>query len=309
MVKARVADVIIIGAGPAGLSAATNAASEGLETIVVESELRVGGQAKSSSRIENYLGFPNGLTGPQLMSRAHNQAVRFGAEFMTGMTAVKLVEEGRFRTVLLSDGSILIGTCVLLANGLQWRHLTAPGVEDHLGKGVFYGLDMDRAHSYKDKKVFVIGGANSACQAAMWLSQFAATVYIVLRGKDLSSASEYLVHRVSNRKNIEVITNSEVKEVRGGDCCLTDVSLTNDKNYAADALFIFIGAVPRTQWLDGSCSVDDKGFVIADDYYTSCQGVFAAGDIRKGSTKRIAGGVGEGAAAVSRIHQYRSEIW
>lgn len=311
------ADLVIVGAGPAGLSAAVNAASEGLSTYVIESEDKVGGQAKHSSRIENYLGFPNGLTGPQLMSRAFNQAKRFGAKFHTGASAVGLTLDGHYRTVELSDGTKLISKAVLLTNGLQWRKLEAPGVEEYMHKGVNYGLDMDKAHEFTGKRVVVVGGANSAGQAATWLAQFAETVTILVRDLDLRKMmSEYLVTKIEHAKNIRVMVDTQVVSVLGDEQQLTVVKVNNisdpseahAEDLKAAGLFIYIGAVPRTVWLNGACKLDDKGFVVTEDFHTSCSGVFAAGDIRAGSTKRIAAGVGEGSAAVSRIHAYLATL-
>lgn len=311
MQKNSLYDIIIVGAGPAGMSAAVNAASEGLNTLVIESEDKVGGQAKHSSRIENYMGFPSGLTGPQLMSRAHNQAVKFGAEFRTGVSATRLGIEGKFRTLSLSDGTQVVGLSALLANGLQWRKLEAPGVAEYEGHGVFYGLNMDKAHEYEGKRVVIVGGANSAGQAANWLSQFAESITLVIRDKDLGSMSEYLSNRVKAAKNIEVLYGAEVTSVAGADDKVTEVTIAPPVGghvLKTDALHIFIGAVPRTGWLTGQCKLDEYGFVVAPEFQTSCAGVFAAGDIRSGSTKRIAASVGDGSTVVSRIHGYLASL-
>lgn len=307
--KTQFADLVVVGAGPAGLSAAVNAASEGLSTVVVEAEDKVGGQAKHSSRIENYLGFPNGLTGPQLMSRAYTQAKRFGAHFIAGLNATALMVEGHYRTITLSDSSTIIAKAVLLANGLQWRTLDAPGIEEYTQRGVFYGLNMDNAHEYQDKKVLVIGGANSAAQAALWLSKFAERVTMVVRGFSLTDAtSMYLRERIESSKNILVQAKSEITSVTGDGATLRTATLlkagTDPEVLKVDGLFIFIGATPRTAWLNGSCELDKDGFIVTTDYHTSCEGVFAAGDIRSQSTKRIAAAAGEGSAAVARVHAY-----
>jgi thioredoxin reductase (NADPH) len=306
------ADLTIIGAGPAGLSAAVTASSEGLKTVVIESEKILGGQAKQSSRIENYLGFPNGLTGPQLMSRAANQAKRFHTTFMMGVSAAKLDIDGRYRTITLSNGEIVISQAVLLANGLQWRHLEAPGADEYIGKGVYYGLDMDRAYEFKDKHVFVVGGANSAGQAAMWLSRYAEHVNLVIRGSDMGQMSQYLVERLAkNRDKISILYKSEITSVIGDSEHMRSVTIKMGDEVSqqnANGLFIFIGATPRTAWLNGACEVDEHGFIIAKEYETSCMGVFAAGDIVKDSTKRIATAVGAGAAAVAKIHGYLASL-
>jgi thioredoxin reductase (NADPH) len=293
------------------MSAAVNAASEGLSTLVIETEDKVGGQAKHSSRIENYMGFPSGLTGPQLMSRSHHQAVKFGAEFRTGVSATRLGIEGKFRTVSLSDGSEVIGLAVLLANGLQWRKLEAPGIAEYEGSGVFYGLNMDKAHEYEGKRIVIVGGANSAGQAANWLSQFAEKVVLVIRNKNLLAMSDYLSQRVVSSHNIEVLYGTEVTSVAGQNGKLTTVTVAPPVGghvIKADALHVFIGALPRTGWLNGACELDENGFVKAVEYQSSCPGVFVAGDIRSGSVKRIAAGVGDGSTAVSRIHGYLSTL-
>jgi len=310
-------DLVIVGAGPTGLSAAMNAASEGLSTVVIEAEDKVGGQAKHSSRIENYLGFPNGLTGPQLMSRAYSQAKRFGAKFVTGVSAVGLHLEGHYRTVELSNGEKYITASVLLANGLQWRKLEAPGVEEYLHKGVFYGLNMDNAYEFKDKKAIIVGGANSAGQAAIWLSKFARSVTMLVRAASISDTmSTYLRERILKSESVSVVLDSEVTSVSGNGTVLTSVTInkrsapseSNTSQLEADALFVFIGATPRTTWLNGNCKLDSNGFVVTKEFSTSCRGVFAAGDIRSGSVKRIAAGTGEGAAAVSKIHAYTTSL-
>lgn len=314
--KTKFFDVVIVGAGPAGLSAALNAASEGLSTVVVEAEDKVGGQAKHSSRIENYLGFPNGLTGPQLMSRAYTQSKRFGAEFITGTNVVALNLEGHYRVVELSNGAKLIGKAVLLANGLQWRKLEAPGLEDYVNHGVFYGMNMDSAHEYVGKHVVIVGGANSAGQAATWLAKFAEDVTMLVRGASIEETmSNYLVSRIKSTGNIKVLVHHEVTSATGNGTQIQTVTVNDASNpvettrtLKVDGLFIFIGAIPRTAWLNGSCELDQNGFVIAQDYHTSCAGVFAAGDIRSGSIKRIAASAGEGSAAVSRIHGYLATL-
>jgi thioredoxin reductase (NADPH) len=307
------ADLVIVGAGPAGLSAAMNSASEGISTVVIEAEDKVGGQAKHSSRIENYLGFPNGLTGPQLMSRAYTQAKRFGAKFITGVNATGLTIDGHYRTVSLSNDSKIIGKAVLLAQGLQWRKLEAPGVEEYIHKGVFYGLNMDSAYEFKDKKVTVVGGANSAGQAALWLAKFAERVSLVVRSTSLgTNLSAYLLARIEQTKNITVLLDSEVTSATGNGEVLQSITINShalpseDKatTVKTDGLFVFIGAIPRTAWLQGACELDSLGFINTSDYQTSCLGVFAAGDIRSGSVKRIAASAGEGSMVVSRIHAY-----
>lgn len=313
MTPTQFADLVIVGAGPSGLSAAMNASSEGITTVVIEAEDKVGGQAKHSSRIENYLGFPNGLTGPQLMSRAYTQAKRFGAKFITGVDATGLAIDGHYRTISLSNDTKIIAKTVLLAQGLQWRKLEVPGVEDYTHKGVFYGLNMDNAYEFKDKKVVVVGGANSAGQAAVWLAKFAEKVNLVIRsGSIFEGMSQYLVSRVQQTKNIAVLTDSEITSATGNGEALQSITINShtapseDKavTLKTDGLFVFIGAIPRTAWLQGACELDPLGFIVTNDYHTSCLGVFAAGDIRSGSVKRIAAAAGEGSMVVSRIHAY-----
>lgn len=304
-------DLIIVGAGPAGLSAAINGASEGLKVIVLEAEDKVGGQAKHSSRIENYAGFPSGVTGPRLMSRLHTQATKFGAQFSYGVSATKLGVEGKFRTVELSNGTTVVGLCVLLANGLQWRKFEAPGTEEYQGKGVNYGLNMDLAHLYKGQHVAVVGGANSAGQAALWLSQFATDVTMIVRAPNLDQMSEYLSVRVLKVPNIHLKYGSEVTAINGDGEKLQSITVfppIGGEVDPMDGLFIFIGAVPRTAWLNGACKLDEHGFVLAKDYATSCKGIFAVGDIRSGSVKRVAASAGEGSSVIPRIHSYLAEI-
>lgn len=310
MERQTIYDLIIVGAGPAGLSAAINGASEGLRVLVLEAEDKVGGQAKHSSRIENYAGFPSGVTGPKLMSRLHTQATKFGAEFLHA-TATKLGVEGKFRTVELSDGTSVVGFSVLLANGLQWRRFEAPGAEEYQNKGVAYGLNMDVAHIYEDQQVAVIGGANSAGQAAMWLSQFATTVTLIVRAANLNQMSEYLSERVLKQHNIVVKYDSEVTAIGGDGEKVTSITVfppIGGEVDPMDGVFIFIGAVPRTAWLNGACKLDEHGFVSAKEHMTSCKGIFAAGDIRSGSVKRVAASAGEGAQVIPRIHAYLAEV-
>ena len=305
-------ELTIVGSGPAGLSAAVNAASEGLETLVIESESTVGGQAKQSSKIENYLGFPSGLTGPSLMSRSFHQAKKFGAKFLLNLSATNLQIDGRYKTISLSNGNSIITRSVILAQGLQWRKYDAPGVEEYTGKGIYYGLNMDSAPLFTGKTVAIIGGANSAGQAAMHLSQFA-TVRLIVRGNSLSSMSSYLRNRIqSNQGKVIVSTDTVVTSVTGDGEKLTEITLNSATKPSEDgaehlpvsALFLFIGAVPKTGWLNGQCELDENGFVKTVDFSTTCPGVFAVGDIRSGSVKRIASAVGDGSAVISKVHAY-----
>lgn len=304
--------VAIVGAGPAGLSAAVNASSEGLDVALVECAKSVGGQAKYSSRIENYLGFPSGLTGASLMSRAANQAARFGTHFYVGNRCVTLEREGRLRCLKLADGHEIICRAVLISCGLNWRKLKAPGVNELYGKGVHYGANMSDAALYAGREIVIIGGANSAGQAAMYFSQ-TSHVTLIVRADSLDAGmSQYLVDRIQKNKNIEVMTGCEVTDALGPDRLFAVIVAKGAERVGfcipASAMFIFIGAEPRTEWLKGSCEMDDKGFIqSSEDKHTSCEGVFVAGDVRAGSTKRIAGAVGEGANAVAQIHVYLSK--
>lgn len=301
-------EVVIIGAGPAGLSAAVNAASEGLQVCVVEESGEIGGQAKHSSRIENYLGFPSGLTGPALMSRAENQAIRFGARFHTKGKVEKLERDGRYHTIVLGSGDEWIARATVVATGLQWRKLEATGAQDHLGVSVFYGCNMDDGPKWAGKDVMVVGGANSAGQAAMYFARFARRVHVVCRAESLEkSMSDYLVKRIRKLENVEVWTDTTV-ECFAEDCVVLDSEGTKHM-VPCHATFIFIGAEPRTEWMAGMCDRDERGYVLAGaDRMTSCQGVFAIGDVRGGSTKRIAASVGDGSAVVGRIHSYLEGI-
>lgn len=304
-------DLIIVGAGPAGLSAAINGASEGLNVLVLETENKVGGQAKHSSRIENYAGFPSGVTGPQLMSRLHTQAKKFGAQFEYGATVTRLALEGKFRTVELSSGRTVVGYTVLLASGLQWREFEAPGAAEYLGRGVYYGLDMNMAHIYNGQHVAVVGGANSAGQAALWLARFAESVALVVRASSLSQMSEYLSARVLKLPNVHVSYDSQITAIGGNDTKVTSVTLFPPEGgeiVPMSGVFIFIGATPHTAWLNGVCKLDEHGFVIAKNYATSCRGLFAVGDVRSGSVKRIAASSGEGSAVIPRIHEYLIDL-
>jgi thioredoxin reductase (NADPH) len=302
-----VIDLTIVGAGPTGLSAAVNAASEGLNTVVIDSEHGVGGQAKFSSRIANYLGFPTGLSGPQLMSRAYSQSKKFGAEFELGVSVVGLGVEGKFRTLKLSDGRELVSRTVLFATGLQWRILDAEGAQEYSGRGVFYGANPTDGPNESGRQVFIIGAANSAGQAAVNLAKFAAKVTLVNPSPKLDKMSQYLIDEIEGFNNISVLFEHHVAAVLGDGSKVTGIKLVNGDNvdYPADSVYVFIGAEPRTLWLKTVCELDEHGYIVTNaDFATSCSGVFAAGDVRSGSTKRIASGVGEGGGAVAAIHRY-----
>ncbi|MBJ7471288.1 MAG: FAD-dependent oxidoreductase [Solirubrobacteraceae bacterium] len=314
-------DLVVIGAGPAGLAGAVYGASEGLRTVVVEREAP-GGQAGQSSRIENYLGFPTGLSGSDLARRATDQARRLGAELLTVQDAVGLQAEGSGRLVTLDGGRTLSASCVLVASGVSYRQLTDPGFEDLTGKGVYYGAAMTEARACSDQEVVIIGGANSAGQSAVYFSGFARKVTMLVRGDSLAkSMSHYLIEQIEALPNVEVRTNTRAIAAHGDDH-LTGLTLATpggEEEIPVDACFVFIGAQPRTDWLDGVVRRDDRGFILAgpdvagegwplsrDPHLleTSVPGVFVAGDVRSRSMKRVASAVGEGSMVVSFVHQY-----
>jgi thioredoxin reductase (NADPH) len=315
-------DLIIVGGGPAGLAAAVYGASEGLRTVMIEREAP-GGQAGQSSRIENYLGFPAGLSGSDLARRATDQARRLGAELLTLSDASALHVEGAGRIVELSSGGQLSANCVLVASGVAYRRLQAPGFEQLTGAGVYYGAALIEARSCQDQHVVVIGGANSAGQAAVFFSGYAARVSMLVRGDSLkSSMSQYLIEQIAALENIEVRTGSQAVAAEG-DGHLTRMRIRGPDGTESlepvDACFVFIGAAPLTDWLEGVVARDGRGFILAgpevkshgwplarEPYAleTSAPGVFVAGDVRARSIKRVASAVGEGSMAVSLIHEY-----
>jgi thioredoxin reductase (NADPH) len=325
-------DLAIVGGGPAGLAAAVYGASEGLHTVIVEREAP-GGQAGMSSRIENYLGFPSGLSGGDLARRAVVQARRFGVEILAPQTVVNMRTEGSYRIIKLADDSEISCHALMIATGVQWRRLEAPGIDRLQGAGVYYGGGTTEALSCKGEIVYVVGGANSAGQAAMNFSKYAERVVILVRGESLSSTmSQYLIDQIKETPNIQLWTHASVAEVHG-DTHLEEVSvLCSDTNKVervpASSVFIFIGALPRTDWLGETVERDDRGFILTgpdlmqggerpkkwtldrDPFLleTNVPGVFAVGDVRHGSVKRVASGVGEGSVAVQFIHQYLSKV-
>jgi thioredoxin reductase (NADPH) len=318
-------DLVVIGGGPAGLGAAVYGASEGLKTVMVE-KYATGGQAGQSSRIENYLGFPDGVSGGQLTDRARRQAVKFGAELLTTREVTGLEVNGPARTVRFSDGSAIDAKSVILAMGVSYRQLSAPGCTEMTGAGVYYGAALTEAEGCQDQDVYVVGGANSAGQAAVYLARFAKSVTMLVRSQSLeSSMSYYLIQQIAGIPNISVRTCTEVAEVEGDGhlqrLTLRDLAAGTTEIVDAGQLFIFIGAAPRTGWLDGVVARDGHGFVLAgpdlapdeagwsldrQPYHleTSVPGVFAAGDVRSESAKRVASAVGEGAMAVMFVHRY-----
>jgi thioredoxin reductase (NADPH) len=325
-------DLAIVGGGPAGLAAAVYGASEGLKTVMIEREAP-GGQAGMSSRIENYLGFPTGLSGGDLARRAVVQAKRFGVEILAPQEAVGVRTEGSYRIIKLADENEISCHALMIASGVQWRKLDAPGIDRLQGAGVYYGGGTTEALSCKGEVVYVIGGANSAGQAAMNFSKYAERVVILVRGESLASTmSQYLIDQIKETPNIQLWTHANVIEAHG-DTHLEEISvLCSDTNKVervpASSMFIFIGALPRTDWLGDSIERDERGFILTgpdtmhggerpkgwtldrDPFLleTSIPGVFAVGDVRHGSVKRVASGVGEGSVAVQFIHQYLSKV-
>jgi thioredoxin reductase (NADPH) len=325
-------DFAIIGAGPAGLAAAVYGASEGLRTIMVEREAP-GGQAGTSSRIENYLGFPNGLSGADLARRAVAQARRFGVEILTAEEVTGIRIQDSYRYLKLSNGEELNCRSLLIATGVSVRRLKAPGVENLTGAGVYYGAALTEAAFYRDQDVFIVGGANSAGQAAVYFSRFAKNVKMIVRSTSLKAGmSQYLVDQIDEIPNIQKMFNSEVVEALGNDrleaVCIKERTTGERVELPANAMFIFIGAVPRTEMLNDIVERDSAGFILTGmDLFrnnqwpkswtekrnpylleTSQPGVFAAGDVRHGSIKRVASAVGEGSISVALVHQYLKTV-
>ena len=322
-------DLIIIGAGPAGLAAAVYGASEGLKTVIVEKEA-AGGQAGMSSRIENYLGFPAGLSGSDLARRAMTQARRFGTELLLTDEVMGLTEQPGSLGVTLGDDSEIRGTCIVIATGVSYRRLSIPGADELTGRGIYYGAGLSEAASVRGEDIHIVGGANSAGQAAIFFAKIARSVTMLVRGEGLSeSMSHYLVEQIEHTPNINLRFHTSVENVVGNDrlegLVLRDSTTNRCVTEPASALFVFIGALPRTDWLDERVSRDEKGFILTgpdlmasgrpkgwmhdrDPYLleTNIPGVFAAGDVRHGSGKRVATAVGEGAMAVMTIWQYRA---
>ncbi|MGF6882322.1 thioredoxin reductase (NADPH) [Nocardia sp. GAS34] len=321
-------DLIVVGGGPAGLGAAVYGASEGLRTVLVE-RTATGGQAGQSSRIENYLGFPDGVSGAQLADRARRQAVKFGAELITAREVVGLDVCGSARVVNFDDGSSIAAHSVLIATGVNYRHHPAPGVDEFTGRGVYYGSAMTEAADCIDRDVYIVGGANSAGQAAVFLSRNACKVHILIRGDSLEkSMSHYLIQQIEQIGNIVVHPCTEVVSVDGHDhmerIILRNNATGAEEKVDAERLFLFIGAAPETDWLDDIVARDPAGYVVAGPdlmvdgnrppgwelprpphhLETSVPGVFVAGDVRSDSAKRVASAVGEGAMAVMLVHRY-----
>jgi len=325
-------DFVVVGGGPAGLAAAVYGASEGLKTLLVERSAP-GGQAGMSSRIENYLGFPAGLTGADLARRAFDQAKRFGAEILSPQEAVGLRVDGPYRFIKLRDGNEISCHALLIASGLSWKKLNIPGIERLQEAGVYYGSSMAEARLCSGEDVFVVGGANSAGQAAVYFAQFARSVTMLVRADSLEkSMSQYLIEQIREVPNIRVETGSEVVEVHG-DGHLESITIANSatdslRTESTSALFIFIGAVPCTAWLRGLLPMDERGYLLTGAllprdgdrpkgwkeerdpfiFESIIPGIFAAGDTRHSSIKRVASAVGEGSITVQMVHQYLGKV-
>jgi thioredoxin reductase (NADPH) len=321
-------DLAVVGAGPAGLAAAVYGASEGLRTVVLE-QMAPGGQAGSSMRIENYLGFPTGLTGSELAGRAVLQANKFGAHLSVSTPVTRLEFDKAYPVLRLDGGETVATKCLLIASGAEYRRLEVEGCQKYEGTGVYYAATPNEAQLCRGSEVILVGGGNSAGQAAVFLAAHARKVYLVLRGDDLyKSMSSYLAHRIEQTANIELLCNTAIRRMRG-DGRLSAVEVVNgqtgeERTVETPAVFSFIGAVPRTDWLPPEIERDAKGFVrtgppLAKSPHwtagrqpflleTSRPGVFAAGDVRSGSVKRVASAVGEGAMAVQFVHEYLKEM-
>jgi thioredoxin reductase (NADPH) len=316
-------DLVIVGGGPAGLAAALYGASEGLDTQAIDS-VAFGGQASTSARIENYLGFPTGISGSELAERAGLQARRLGARLVVPAEAVGLVREDHHFAVQLAGGDVVNGRTLIVATGARYRKLDVDRLEQYEGDGVYYAATLAEAQLCAGDPIVVIGGGNSAGQAAMFLSQHAVSCRLMIRGGDLGkSMSRYLIDEIERREQVDLVTHGEVVELKGEDgleaIVVRDNRTGNTSEMEARALFVFIGATPHTDWLDGDVAVDEHGFLrtgrdVQDErlaaygdespYFleTSLPGVFAVGDVRGGNVKRVASAVGEGSIAITFVH-------
>ncbi|GAA4274274.1 FAD-dependent oxidoreductase [Aquimarina gracilis] len=331
--KDNLYDVVIIGAGPSGLAAAVYGGSEGLKTLLIEKHAP-GGQAGTSSRIENYLGFPNGLSGQELTHRAITQAKRFGIEFLSPQEVTSISEKDGYKSIMLGNGECISTKSVVITTGVNYRKLEAEGIDNYTGAGIYYGSSMTEAQACSNKEVYIVGGGNSAGQSAVYLSKFAKNVYIVVRKKDLSSSmSSYLIDQINDIDNITLLGHTNITKATGENERLTQLELTNSetseiKTVPADALFIFIGARPYTDWIQLNIIKNERGFIETgrdlsryDNFRkiwkkerepflleTCSPGIFASGDVRAGAMNRVASAVGEGAMAIKFVHEYLAEI-
>ncbi|NIP39011.1 MAG: FAD-dependent oxidoreductase [Candidatus Dadabacteria bacterium] len=324
-------DLIIIGAGPAGLAGAVYGSSEGLKTLLIDKET-TGGQAGTSSRIENYLGFPKGLSGADLARRATAQATRLGAEILTAQEVTKISVREPYKHVKLKDGTELSCKAIIIATGVSLRQLDLHGIEHLTGAGVYYGAALSEAEHYKDQHVFVVGGANSAGQGAMFFSRYASKVTMLVRSSLSKSMSHYLIDQINSTSNIEVLSKTEVIEVHGKDR-LEAITIKNSESDKTDtvqtpAMFLFIGAAPHTQMVKDVIELSEAGFILTgpdliqnvkrpknwrlkrDPYLmeTSIPGIFAAGDVRHGAVRRVASAVGQGSITVNFVHEYLKTV-
>jgi len=325
-------DVVIIGAGPAGLAAGVYGASEGLKTLLIERRAP-GGQAGTSSRIENYLGFPTGLSGAELTRRAMTQATRLGTEFLSPQAVRSIEQKDGYKRITLDNAEDIVTRSVIITTGVDYRRLDTAGIADFTGAGIYYGAAMTEATACKDKDVYVVGGGNSAGQAAMYLSKFAKNVYILIRKDDLTATmSAYLIGQIAGESNIHIKPRVEIAAAHGSgkleSLDIRNFDTMEVSKYPADALYIFIGAKPYTDWIELGIIKDGKGFLETgrdlkthpeygkiwkqkrDPYLleTSCPGIFAAGDVRAGAMNRVASAVGEGSMAISFVHKYLAEV-
>ncbi len=325
-------DVIIIGAGPAGLGAGVYAAAEGFHAVMIENEA-TGGQAGTSSRIENYLGFPNGISGTDLAQRATAQAKRLGTEILLAQQATSVRVEGPYKIVTLAEGTELTGHALVIASGMSLRELNAPGVKERTGAGVYYGAALTEAAYYKGEHMVVVGGANSAGQGAMFFSGYASKVTMLVRSANLEEGmSQYLIDQIGETDNIEIVLNAEVTSVSGDGllekATYKDITTSVETELECSAMFVFIGAVPHSDLVADLVELNDHGFILTgpalmvdgkrpkgwteprDPFAleTSVPGVFAVGDIREGVVRRVAAAVGEGSVVISQVHQYLQTV-